>query len=102
MGEIDHKGKLTQRERVLEVFRNARRNGNQWVDGTQFVHWAPAILQYHTRMFELEAKGFTFEQRTHPGGNWNDYRLIHDPELERIGEQVSLFSITQQRPAYGP
>lgn len=77
----EHKPNGEQQQRVLEVFHNA--NGG-WVDGTIFYHLESPILQYHARMWELEKKGYIFEdgwiENENTGKRWKKYRLVSEPQ----------------------
>ena len=64
--------KPKQCDRVLKTLED---RFPDWVGGVEFVHMFPAILQYHTRIFELEEKGYEIEGRWKEGCNYKEYRL---------------------------
>lgn len=71
----------TQCEKVLEVLRNAK---GDWVNGNFFLR-EMFLSQYHTRIHELQKKGYKIEASTFlDEWGFKSYRLLEEPEQIKL------------------
>jgi len=74
--------RLTQCEKILKAFRDAKLRGNGYLNCLDLGRLY--IMQPHARMFELERKGYIFDDRWAEGNSYKEYRLVEEPKQTNI------------------